>query len=139
MSPSMSPMTSPGGLTSPGLNSPSATTGSLDAAETADKIKAEVNKLSEVSSAAVVVEGTTALVGVKFDDAYKGAMTTRITDMIKEKALAVDSNLKDVMVTDDQTMMDEIEDMRANMTGGTLAGDIKAKFDSMLNRMKPQV
>lgn len=132
--PSTRPMTSPG--TSP-LTNPTADANGEDKAAVADQIKDEINKMSEVHASAVVVHGNTALIGVRYDDAYKGELTGRITTMIEEKAKQIDTALSNIVVTDDTAMIDEIEDMRANMSGGTLIGDIKAKFDSLINRIKP--
>ena len=45
-------------------------------------VEASVNRISEISDCRVVAAGTTALVGVKFTNAYQGDLTERIRQMV---------------------------------------------------------
>ena len=45
-------------------------------------VEASVNRISEISDCRVVTAGTTALVGVKFTNAYQGDLTERIRQMV---------------------------------------------------------
>lgn len=152
--PMVSPMTSPLTTTTPSMmpspdmspdTSPAAPSPSGSGADgeeltkMADEIAAEVDKLSEVDKASVVMNETTAIIGVKYDASYKGKLDERLTEMITEKAKSVDEKLTDVVVTDDPDVVDEIEDMRAKQTSGNVATDLKADFDSLINRIKPKV
>jgi YhcN/YlaJ family sporulation lipoprotein len=103
----------------------------------AKRIEGEVDKLSEVKSSAAFVSGDKAVVAVEFDEAYKGEMTDRITQMIVEKAKQVDSRITNVSVTDDPDMMTDVKDMRTRADGGDLLADIKAEFDKLFQRLNP--
>lgn len=130
-SPDASPSTDP-------QASPGTTADSEELAKLSDDIAKEVEKLSEVKSASVVVNESTVLIGVEFDDAYKGEINDRITQMIEEKAKEVDESLNEIMVTDDKALKDEIEDMRSKVKSGDLIEDLKADFDGLINRIKPK-
>ena len=65
----------------------------------AQNVENSVMKLSEVSDARVLVAGNTALVGVKFDPAYKGEITDRIREMIAGVVKQADPSIQTVAVT----------------------------------------
>lgn len=103
----------------------------------AKRIEAEVDKLSEVKKSVALVSGTTALIAVEYDDAYRGDMTDRIRSMVEEKAKGVDSGLTQIAITDDAGMLEEVREMRRQVDGGSLIEDIRTEFDKLLQRIKP--
>lgn len=83
----------------------------------AAQIESQINRISEIAESRVVVSGDTALVGVKFDGAYKGEMTERIREMIAGEVMAADPQIATVAVTaygDDVEDIYELADQMAN-------------------------
>ena len=66
----------------------------------------------------MVVTGNTALVGVKFNQAYQGEMTERIREMVAAEIMAADPEITTVAVTADE---DDVEDVY-EISERTLAG-----------------
>ena len=80
----------------------------FDWASNANQIENRINQISEISESRVVVTGNTALVGVKFDRAYRGDMTERIREMVAAEVMAADPQISTVAVTADN---DDVEDV----------------------------
>ena len=74
----------------------------------AAQIESRIAQISEISEARVVVTGNTALVGVRFDQAYRGEMTERIREMVAAEVMAADPGITTVAVTADG---DDVEDI----------------------------
>ena len=90
----------------------------FDWTRNAAQIEARLSQISEISEARVVVTGNTALVGVKFNQAYQGEMTERIREMVAAEILAADPQITTVAVTADE---DDVEDVY-EISERTLAG-----------------
>ena len=80
----------------------------FDWTNNAAQIEARIGRISEISEARVVVTGDTALVGVKFNQAYRGEMTERIRQMIAAEVMAADPQITTVAVTAEE---DDVEDI----------------------------
>ena len=102
--------------------------GAFDWANGAADIEKAIGQISELSDARVVVTNTTALVGVKFDNAYKGELTERIREMVAAEVLKADPNIQTVAVTsntDDVAKVYSLSDqVRAGRTADELSADI---------------
>ena len=117
-SPTMMATTSPTATTSP-----STTAGAMtleDSRRIAEAIDEEVEKLSEISESSVVVSGNMALVGVTFDTSYQGGVTDRITEMIDTRIATVDKAITAVHVTDDKTLVAEIQKLSDEVQKGEI-------------------
>ena len=90
----------------------------FDWTRNAAQIEARLAQISEISEARVVVTGNTALVGVKFNQAYQGEMTERIREMVAAEIMAADPEITTVAVTADE---DDVEDVY-EISDRTLAG-----------------
>lgn len=84
----------------------------------AQNVENAIMQLSEVSDARVLVAGNTALVGVKFDSAYKGEMTDRIREMIAGVVKQADPNIQTVAVTAQDKDVTEIYTMSDKVRAG---------------------
>ena len=114
-------------------NTAATTDGALnpfDWANGAADIEKAIARISEVSDARVVVTNSTALVGVKFDNAYKGEITERIREMVAAEVLRADPNIQTVAVTASEDDVDKVyelsEQIRAGRTADELAAEINA-------------
>ena len=114
-------------------NTASRTDGALvpfDWANSAAGIEQAIGQISELSEARVVVTNTTALVGVKFDNAYKGQLTERIREMVAAEVLRADPSIQTVAVTSDDEDVAKVyalsDQIRAGRTADELSSDINA-------------
>ena len=87
----------------PGMDA-SATSGAntvQDAKRVSERVKDEVEKLSELDDAEAVVAGSIALVGVEYNTQYQGGLDDRLREMITERVEMIDKAITTVHVTDD--------------------------------------
>jgi YhcN/YlaJ family sporulation lipoprotein len=84
----------------------------------AQNVENAIMQLSEVSDARVLVAGNTALVGVKFNEAYKGEMTERIREMIAGVVKQADPSIQTVAVTAQDKDVTEVYTMSDKVRGG---------------------
>ena len=127
------------GTTGTDGNGTNATMSPADAGKLGDKIADEVERLSEIDDAQVVVMGDTAVVAVDFDDQYKGGMTTRIQEMVVTRVQNVDKNITDVRVTNDPNLFTTVGDMAQSLTSGTVKvlDDIGDDFKTLFSKIVP--
>ena len=74
-----------------------------------EQIEDELERLSEVDDAEVVIAGNKAAVGLEFDDQYKAGVDDRLRKIVKERIDSVISGISTVAVTADKGIMDAIE------------------------------
>lgn len=102
----------------------------FDWANRVSEIEAAIAQISEISQARVVVTGSTALAGVKFDNAYKGEMTERIREMVAAEVLRADPSIQTVAVTSEPGDVDKVyaiaDEIRSGRSADELAADINA-------------
>ena len=114
-------------------NTASTSNGALapfDWANNAADIEKAIGGISEISESRVVVTNSTALVGVKFDNAYKGQMTERIREMVAAEVMKADPTIQTVAVTSDEADVQKVyqlsDQIRAGRTADELSQDINA-------------
>ena len=107
----------------------SRTPAGFDWTTNAAQIEARIGRISEISEARVVVSGNTALVGVKFSQAYRGEMTERIREMVAAEVMAADPEISTVAVTADEDDVEGIYEISERTLAGremdTLKEDIQ--------------
>ena len=108
------------------------------AGKLAEKIAQAVQQISEVEEAKVVVNNGRALIAVKFDTQYSAGLDDRMKQQIIQTVQKVDDTLKDVEVTDDDTLYGQIKGLGervANVTGlDELADDFGDLWDRIVGR-----
>lgn len=148
-SPSTAPMASPSMMPeattlAPDMtpaNSPDAQTTNLgvttasEAKRVSSAVEDELEKLSEVDEAEVLVLGNVALVGVTFDSQYKGGMTTRVKDMVKDRIGTVQKGIETVAVTDDPTLVKAIDDLKESLEGSGSLTDLTGKVNTLVQQI----
>lgn len=124
-----SPNATQGVMPAPTASAEPATVGAAstveDARRLSDRVEDEVDKLSEVDEADAVVIGNIALVGISYDDQYKGGMTERLKTMIIDRAETVDKAITAVHVTDSDTLRKSIAELNGMMD------DANASFEQL--------
>ena len=136
--PTASPMATAEATAEP---SPAATTEAMtpaQAGQLAEKIAQAVQQISEIDEAQVVVNNGRALVAVRFDAQYSAGLDDRMKQQITETVQKVDDTLKDVEITDDDTLYGQIKGLGervANVTGlDELADDFGDLWDRIVGR-----
>ena len=76
-----------------------------------EQIEDELERLSEVDGAEVVIAGNKAAVGLEFDDQYKAGLDDRLRGIVKDRSDSVISGISTVAITADETVMDAIESL----------------------------
>ena len=76
-----------------------------------EQIEEELERLSEVDDAEVIIAGNKAAVGLEFDDQYKAGLDDRLRGIVKERIDSVISGISTVAITADETVMDAIESL----------------------------
>lgn len=98
----------------------------------AQDVENAIMQLSEIRDARVVIAGNTALVGVKFDDAYKGEMTERIREMVAGEVKRADSSIQTVAVTNETDDVAGIFDISDKVRGGRRFDEFKDDVNSIV-------
>ena len=94
-----------------------------DARRVSGQISDEIEKLSEIDDAEVVVAGNIALVGVEYDDQYQGGLTDRLRDMITERVETIDKAVTSVHVTDSREMFALVKELAKKMESAGVTFD----------------
>jgi len=103
----------------------------------AEKIADAAARQKEIESATCVITGNTALVGVQFDEQYKGELTDAIKKKVEERCMNADSTIRNVVVTADPDIVSRIEEMWRDIRGGKPISGFTSEINELLNRIKP--
>ncbi|MEA4898963.1 YhcN/YlaJ family sporulation lipoprotein [Bacillota bacterium Meth-B3] len=94
-------------------------------------VESRINMFSEIQDSRVVADGGTALVGVKFNNAYKGELTQRIRDMVAGEVMAVDKQIQVVAVTAEPGDVQKIYALSDQQRAGNTPPDLKQQIDQI--------
>ena len=114
-------------------NTAATTDGALnpfDWANGATDIEKAIGRISEISDARVVVTNSTALVGVKFDNAYKGEITERIREMVAAEVLRADPSIQTVAVTASEDDVNKVYALSEQIRAGRNADELSAEINA---------
>jgi len=104
----------------------------FDWANGAADIEKNIARISEVSDARVVVTNSTALVGVRFDNVYKGEMTERIREMVAAEVLKADPAIQTVAVTASEEDVKKVYDLSEQIRAGRTADELSAEINAIV-------
>ena len=116
-------------------NTAATTDGALnpfDWANGAADIEKAIGRISEISDARVVVTNSTALVGVKFDNAYKGEITERIREMVAAEVLRADPSIQTVAVTASEDDVNKVYVLSEQIRAGRNADELSAEINAIV-------
>ena len=116
-------------------NTAATTDGALnpfDWAHGAADIEKAIGRISEISDARVVVTNSTALVGVKFDNAYKGEITERIREMVAAEVLRADPSIQTVAVTASEDDVNKVYVLSEQIRAGRNADELSAEINAIV-------
>lgn len=110
---------------------------SMDAARrVVEQIEDELERLSEVDDAQVVIAGNRAAVALEFDDQYKGGVDDRLRGIVRERIDSVISGVTDISITADATLMDALETLGERLDTMSDMNALQSDLDAIIRRIE---
>ena len=100
-----------------------------------EQIEDELERLSEVDDAEVVIAGNKAAVGLEFDDQYKAGVDDRLRKIVKERIDSVISGISTVAITADETVMDAIESLGERLDTMSDMTALQSDLDAIIRKI----
>lgn len=107
-----------------------------DAKRFIDQVEDELEKLSEVDDAQVIIVGDQAVVAIEPDDQYQGGVDERLRDMVRERIDGVVSGVKRVAVTDDPAIYEALEALGDSLDGAVNLDDLRTQLEELMGRIE---
>lgn len=106
-----------------------------DARKAIDDIEDELERLSEVDDAQVVIAGNDAAVALEFDSQYQGGIDDRLREIIKERIGNVISGVNNIAITTDKALMEQLEALGDRLEGAADMADIQNELNAIINKI----
>lgn len=100
-----------------------------------EQIEDELERLSEVEDAEVVIAGNKAAVGLEFDDQYKAGLDDRLRGIVKDRIDSVISGISTVAITADETVMDAIESLGERLDTMSDMTALQSDLDAIIRKI----
>lgn len=100
-----------------------------------EQIEDELERLSEVTDAEVVLAGNSAAVALKFDSQYKGGVDERLTEIVKERIGGVISGVTNIAVTTDKALMDQLNTLGERLETASDIADIQNELNAIISKI----
>lgn len=100
-----------------------------------EQIEDELERLSEVEDAEVVIAGNKAAVGLEFDDQYKAGLDDRLRGIVKDRIDSVISGIATVAITADETVMDAIESLGERLDTMSDMTALQSDLDAIIRKI----
>ena len=100
-----------------------------------EEIEDELERLSEVDDAEVVIAGNKAAVGIEFDDQYKAGLDDRLRKIIKERIDSVISGITTVAITADAGIRDAIEALGERLDTMSDMTALESDLDAIIRKI----
>ena len=98
----------------------------------AAQVETALNQISEIADSRVVVSGTTALVAVRYTDAYQGDTTERIREMVAGVVREADPTIQTVAVTSEEDDVTDVYAISDRIRAGENAADMAEEIDRIV-------
>lgn len=106
-----------------------------DARKAIENIEDELERLSEVDDAQVVIAGNDAAVALEFDSQYQGGIDDRLREIVKERIGSVISGVDNIAITTDKTLMEQLETLGDRLEGAADMADIQNELNAIINKI----
>lgn len=106
-----------------------------DARKAIENIEDELERLSEVDDAQVVIAGNDAAVALEFDSQYQGGIDDRLREIVKERIGSVISGVNNIAITTDKTLMEQLETLGDRLEGAADMADIQNELNAIINKI----
>lgn len=110
---------------------------SMDKARRAiEQIEDELERLSEVEDAEVVIAGNKAAVGLTFDDQYRAGLNDRLRKIVKERIDGVISGISTVAITADEGVTAAIESLGNRLDTMSDMTALQSDLDAIIKKIQ---
>ena len=103
-----------------------------------EQIEDELERLSEVDDAEVIIAGNKAAVAVEFDDQYKAGLDDRLRKIVKERIDSVISGITTVAITADETVTDAIESLGERLDTMSDMATLQSDLEAIIKKINGQ-
>ena len=100
-----------------------------------EQLEEELERLSEVKEAHVIIAGHKAAVALTFDDQYKAGIDDRFRKIVRERIDSVIGGIDTVALTTDKTVMDALEALQDRLDSVSDMSSLQAELDKILETM----
>ncbi len=100
-----------------------------------EQLEEELERLSEVDDAEVIIAGNKAAVGLEFDDQYKGGLDDRLRGIVKERIDGVISGISTVAITADEGVRDAIESLGERLDTMADMSALQSDLDAIIRKI----
>lgn len=101
-----------------------------------EQIEDELERLSEVDDAQVVLAGNKAAVALEFDDQYQGGVDDRLRGIVKERIDSVISGVTTIAITSDKTIMDALETLGERLETMSDMSALQDDLDAIIRQIE---
>ena len=106
-----------------------------DARKAIEDIEDELERLSEVDDAQVVIAGKNAAVALDFEPEYQGSVDDRLREIVKERIGSVISGVENIAITTDKAIMEQLETLGDRLEGAADMADIQNELNAIINKI----
>lgn len=114
---------------------PAGVTSAADARRIVEQIEEELELLSEVDEAQVVLVGNTAAVALDFDEQYQGGVDERLRGIVQERIDGVVEGITEVTITEDKTFMEQLEALGDKLDGAIGLEELRNELNAIINKI----
>jgi YhcN/YlaJ family sporulation lipoprotein len=107
------------------------------AGDKAREIARDIAKEKNIESASCVVTGDTALVGLQFEEQYKGKVTDAIKRSVEKRVKKIEPSIKKVAVTADPDLLSRIKTMAKDIEDGKPLSGFTKEIEEIIRRINP--
>lgn len=126
----------PDGMTTDALDRDAAGVSSMDKARRViEQLEEELERLSEVKEARVMLAGRKAAVALTLDDQYKAGIDDRLRKIVRERIDGVVGGIDTVALTTDKTVMDALAALQERLDSVSDMSSLQAELDKILEAM----
>ncbi len=100
-----------------------------------EQVEDELERLSEVDDAQVILAGNKAAVALEFDDQYKAGIDDRLRGIVKERIDSVISGISTIAITADETLMDAIEALGDSLSSVSDMAALQRDVDALIKKI----
>lgn len=110
-----------------------------DVRRAVEQIEDELERLSEVDDAQVLLAGHSAAVALEFDDQYQGGIDDRLREIVQERIDGVISGVTNVVITEEKSFMDQLEMLGDRLESATDLTELQNELNALINKIEAAV
>ena len=100
-----------------------------------EQIEDELERLSEVEDAEVILAGNKAAVALSFDSQYKAGLDDRLRGIVKERIASVVSGISTIAVTTDDTIRSTLESLGEKLEDMSDLNALESDLDAVIKKI----